>query len=68
MAEKDGSTAMCSACNKSWDSVFKLEEGPKFTICDACIAVCVDIVGEARVADASRKPRLADGPHGTCRL
>ena len=37
---------VCSFCGKSQDEVRKLVAGPKVYICDECIDLCNDIIGE----------------------
>ena len=36
----------CSFCGKSQHEVRKLIAGPTVTICDECVELCMDIVGE----------------------
>ncbi|MBT1165176.1 ATP-dependent Clp protease ATP-binding subunit ClpX [Bifidobacterium simiarum] len=42
----------CTFCGKSEHQVRKLVTGPGASICDECIALCVDIISEDRRADA----------------
>ena len=39
----------CSFCGKSQHEVLKLIAGPTVFICDECVELCMDIVGEARL-------------------
>ena len=40
----------CSFCNRSEANVFRLIHGPDtLHICNLCVRVCVDILGETRV-------------------
>jgi hypothetical protein len=41
-----GKTLYCSFCGKSQHDVKKLIAGPKVFICDGCVALCTDIIGE----------------------
>ncbi|HIJ75071.1 MAG TPA: ATP-dependent Clp protease ATP-binding subunit ClpX [Candidatus Hydrogenedentes bacterium] len=40
--------ATCSFCGKRQDEVSKLIAGPDVNICDACVALCADIVAQDR--------------------
>ena len=42
----------CTFCGKTENQVRKLVTGPNASICDECIALCVDIISEERVKDA----------------
>lgn len=42
----------CTFCGKTERQVKKLVAGPNASICDECIALCVDIIAEERVKDA----------------
>ena len=42
----------CAFCGKTERQVRKLVAGPNASICDECIALCVDIISEERVKDA----------------
>ncbi|PLS25668.1 ATP-dependent Clp protease ATP-binding subunit ClpX [Bifidobacterium imperatoris] len=42
----------CTFCGKTERQVKKLVAGPNASICDECIALCVDIISEERVKDA----------------
>ena len=42
----------CTFCGKTEHQVRKLVAGPNASICDECIALCVDIISEERVKDA----------------
>ena len=39
-------TLYCSFCGKSQREVCKLVAGPTVFICDECVELCMDIVGE----------------------
>jgi hypothetical protein len=41
----DGDIMHCSFCNKSQFEIERLVAGRSATICDACVRVCLDIVG-----------------------
>ncbi|PJM77425.1 ATP-dependent Clp protease ATP-binding subunit ClpX [Bifidobacterium felsineum] len=41
----------CTFCGKTERQVKKLVAGPNASICDECIALCVDIISEERVKD-----------------
>ena len=60
--EKTGGEVLrCSFCAKSRDEVKKLIAGPEVYICDECVDLCNDIIGEelggARDASASSMPK-----------
>jgi hypothetical protein len=38
----------CSFCGKSEHEVAKLVAGPNVFICDACVAICVDVMDKGR--------------------
>lgn len=42
----------CTFCGKTERQVRKLVAGPNASICDECIALCVDIISEERSKDA----------------
>ncbi|MBW3089145.1 ATP-dependent Clp protease ATP-binding subunit ClpX [Bifidobacterium sp. 82T25] len=42
----------CTFCGKTEHQVRKLVAGPNASICDECIALCVEIISEERVKDA----------------
>jgi hypothetical protein len=52
-------TLYCSFCGKSQHEVRKLIAGPTVFICDACVALCDDIVEEEKILDSF----AADGEH-----
>ena len=39
-------TLYCSFCGKSQHEVRKLVAGPTVFVCDECVELCVDIIGE----------------------
>jgi ATP-dependent Clp protease ATP-binding subunit ClpX len=39
-------TLYCSFCGKSQHQVRKLIAGPRVFICDECVKLCTDIIGE----------------------
>ncbi len=41
-------TLHCSFCGKSEHEVGKLVAGPNVFICDACVAICVDVMDSGR--------------------
>ncbi|MCB0359332.1 MAG: AAA family ATPase, partial [Bdellovibrionales bacterium] len=41
-----GATLQCSFCDKTQDEVRKLVAGPNVYICDECVELCNDILGE----------------------
>jgi ClpX C4-type zinc finger protein len=41
-------TLYCSFCGKSQHEVARLIAGPKVHICDACVAACIEILGDDR--------------------
>lgn len=44
--DEDSRMARCSFCGKSESMVHKLIEGPNVFICDECVALCNDLIGE----------------------
>lgn len=44
--DEDSRMARCSFCGKSESMVHKLIEGPNVFICDECVALCCDLIGE----------------------
>ena len=59
-------TLYCSFCGKSQHEVRKLVAGPTVFVCDECVELCVDIIGEEisprerSRAWASRRPRRSE--------
>jgi ATP-dependent Clp protease ATP-binding subunit ClpX len=49
----------CSFCGKGEKEVRKLIAGPNVFICDECVEVCQDIIGEI---DASIANRTSENP------
>ena len=48
--------ARCSFCGKSENMVYKLIEGPKGVfICDECVALCEDLIGESLKKEGKKK-------------
>ena len=47
----------CTFCGKTERQVRKLVAGPNASICDECIALCVDIISEERSKDAEVNSR-----------
>jgi len=41
-------TLHCSFCGKSQHEVKKLIAGPKVHICDECVDICIEVLGEER--------------------
>lgn len=54
----------CSFCGKNGDEVIVLIAGPTVFICDECVEMCRDIVGQYRIkkADGARQ-REGKEPH-----
>jgi ClpX C4-type zinc finger len=51
----------CSFCGKSEHDVAKLVAGPNVFICDACVAMCVDVLDNGRPAvSLTRAPGTLD--------
>ena len=50
MLKRKEKTLRCSFCKKTAAEVDKLIAGPKVYICDACVAVCNDILAHDRLA------------------
>ncbi|KAB8292845.1 ATP-dependent Clp protease ATP-binding subunit ClpX [Bifidobacterium avesanii] len=53
----------CEFCGKSEREVQKLVTGPNCAICDECIALCVQIISDARADDARRNALDLPRPH-----
>jgi hypothetical protein len=54
-------TLQCSFCGKSRHEVEKLVAGPKVFICDACVAICVDVLDDGRPSQPlARAPSVRD--------
>ncbi len=51
----------CSFCGKSKDQVEKLIAGDAVFICDECVALCLDILGEPRREVVTRGEPESDG-------
>ena len=52
------STLHCSFCGKAQHEVAKLIAGPFVFICDACVAICNDVIAGRPIADKSYKKPL----------
>jgi hypothetical protein len=61
------STLYCSFCGKSQHEVRKLIAGPTVFICDECVELCMDIIGEenksslAKSRDGIPTPKVSFG-------
>lgn len=55
-------TFFCSFCGKSQHEVKKLIAGPAVAICDACVALCTNIVAETPDPDPSMPQAKLDWP------
>ena len=58
----------CTFCGKTEHQVRKLVAGPNASICDECIALCVDIISEERVKDAEVNSLSLPKPRSDLRL
>lgn len=56
----DASAKPCSFCGKSAREVARVIEGPRATICDECVGLCLDIMREE--AEESAPPNEAGDP------
>jgi len=54
IGEPQAGVYYCSFCGKSQHDVRKLVAGPTVFICDECVAICAEIVGEQK--GAARAP------------
>ena len=54
------SNLVCSFCGKSQDQVRKLIAGPTVYICDECVDLCCEIIGEdaATAVSAGRRKKI----------
>ncbi|HEX3531871.1 MAG TPA: TIR domain-containing protein [Thermoanaerobaculia bacterium] len=59
--EKGSQPLRCSFCTKSQSEVGRLIRGPAVCICDACIAICRDILAEGQPDSAAGKVFLVHG-------
>jgi ATP-dependent Clp protease ATP-binding subunit ClpX len=50
-------TLYCSFCGKSQHEVRKLIAGPTVFICDECVELCMDIIGEETCGKSCRSRR-----------
>ena len=57
----------CSFCGKSQHEVLKLIAGPTVFICDECVELCMDIVGEENKSSPGEVARWHSGPEGDTR-
>ncbi len=55
-------TLYCSFCGKSQHDVRKLISGPTVFICDECVELCMDIVGEENKSSLSRSNNNVPSP------
>jgi hypothetical protein len=57
------SSLCCSFCNKDRNAVRKLIAGPKVSICDECVSVCVDIINDDQrvTGELVERPRIDSG-------
>lgn len=54
-------TLRCSFCGKDEHEAQKLVAGPNVFICDACVAICVDVMDNGRPpASLARAPGVLD--------
>jgi ATP-dependent protease Clp ATPase subunit len=51
------SALRCSFCGKSQSEVKKLIAGPTVRICDACVAICNEILDDAGVSGEPKPPQ-----------
>ena len=54
----------CSFCGKSQNEVRKLIAGPTVFICDECVELCLDIIGEENKSVADEIWRRYSDPEG----
>ena len=57
-------TLHCTFCGKSQHEVRKLIAGPTVFICDQCVELCMDIVGEEKKSLAGKIARRHPGAEG----
>ena len=60
MANKQGEKICCTFCGKTQDQVKRLVAGPNVYICDNCIGMCNDLLGNKLTADLYDVPSLGD--------
>ena len=60
MANKQGEKICCTFCGKTQDQVKRLVAGPNVYICDNCIGMCNDLLGNKLTADLYDVPSLED--------
>jgi hypothetical protein len=62
----------CSFCGKSQHEVRKLIAGPTVFICDECVELCMDIIGEENKSSLTKSgdeiptPKEIQGPRRLC--
>src|ERR1700759_4528101 len=55
-------TLYCSFCGKSQNEVRKLIAGPTVFICDECVELCMDIIGEENKSSLSKSDSDVPAP------
>ena len=58
---EDRRPVKCSFCGKAQEQVKRLVAGPGVYICDECVALCNDIIGD-EVEEYSALPELGEIP------
>lgn len=58
-ADAEKKTLNCSFCGKSQHEVQKLIAGPTIFICNACVALCADIIDDEELAKLLGEDRAA---------
>src|SRR3974390_3061726 len=61
-------TLYCSFCGKSQHEVRKLIAGPTVFICDECVELCTDIVGEEKKSSLAKSQDGIPTPKEICKV
>src|SRR5882724_10640524 len=62
------STLHCTFCGKSQNEVRKLISGPTVFICDECIELCMDIIGEENKSSLVKSRDGVPAPKDICKV
>ena len=57
-AEPSPDPRRCSFCGKSQEDVAVLVAGPKASICDSCVEICISVIADARAESRLPSPPI----------
>ena len=60
---KDKKLLFCSFCGKNQEEVQKLIAGPSVHICNACVALCEEMLGEEEQVEETEEAHHLPKPH-----